>query len=427
MLEAIALAVETHPDMIAAQENLRLARIDLGLAEREFNIFQVVVIATPIAVNYLLENQTPSGGLEAEIGFPWGMDLKLSYGYPDSYSAQLSQALFADPSLSSDAITLKQKQNDLEQTTLELAQAAVDVTMSTVEDFFSLLELEAAIQAMEKRVELSQARLKQVQGLAEENVAGPLDLLDAEIELQQSLQELLRNQENDSVKRAQLFSALGISTGTSLVGLVVQKDQLMEIADDLLDRPITSEIIENNLQVRQVRWNLEEALLQQRRTTQDRAPQFSLTLGYSTGDDGPGMAADGLEIGINITHALFDGGQGRLQEEKAKAQVQTLQRQLDETINTVELDLQSMRNALRTAKREVELMSLRLERMELEVSMMKHNLEAGLISDADWQDVQIRQLEMENSYRAALHDLVVEYLEYIGALGGALDVEVIFK
>ena len=438
--EAIKIALERNYQILNFKDELENARLNLELTEKNLFAPQVELNLSPYGKLWKkgMWSSLSELQLTGKIGFSNGSQLSAHYTgdyrheegeYSDYYGVQLDLPLFQDVELSSPSLQLHEVRLSVKKSELKLDQAGKDLLINVIKSFYRLKELRDSLKVAKEKLKQREREVEKLLQQVNLGTAGRLELLSAKINLESSKKELDVLQDEFSLALDEFCHSLGLEkTSSSLVYPEIKEEKLKEKAKELLMRKITEEVLTKDKEVKEARWAVEQAELRLRQKRQALSPSFSVSIGYSSGNE---LEEDELEewkATFGLTYKLFDGGQGRLSERIAQGQLEIARRNLENAKRSVQLAILSKRNALREALSQLRLLELKREEMRFQEKLKEEQFRLKLISSDQLRDFQIERMSSENDYRAALHELLICYLSYRQALGMDLEIdEVISK
>lgn len=441
--EAIRLSLKNNPEILNSQNNLKMANLNLKLAEKNFLSPDVDLTLSPFnLINTQGEKKKTETEMElgGEVKSSKGCEIKTNYKgnydyykekYTSSYSLQIEQLLFRDSKLTSTYLQLYKAEIDKEESELNLKWKEKEIILSTVEDFLYLHELGNSLRLVKEKIEQEQLKLEKIKKEVEKGFVGNLDLLERRIKLEEDKEEFYNLKDEFNLKRYEFLCSLGLEENNSLLLSQPQilKEKLKKEAERLVEEKFGKEIVLQNVEVIKAYHKVDEENIQLKIAKRDQYPDLSLMLGYTSKKVPPEEFKPAeWKAGLNLTYKLFDSGKGKISEKIAQQSLKEAKRELEEAKDSVQITIYSKKNELKKAISQLELFDLKREKEELELKLKNKQFISGIISKEELRDFQIDREEFENSYQTTLHDLLISYISYRKSLGIELNIdEVILK
>lgn len=262
--------------------------------------------------------------------------------------------------------------NQLRSSELGLKTAIEVVEFETSRDYYGLQNADAQVEIEEASVEDASQTLKDAQLLEKAGLGTRFDVLRAEVELAQAQQRLSTANANQNISRRQLAETINVSHDTDL-----------STADKIEEAGTWEFSLEESIvQAFENRAELEQLLLQKDIAGEQRSlalsqvrPNLSANASYGINNDFEDDDIDfndNYQVGLSLQWRLFDGGAARAaarQSEKdgeiAEVQFTNQRNQIRFAVEQAFFQLESNKNNIGTATKEVELAeeSLRLARL----------------------------------------------------------------
>lgn len=435
--EAIRMALANNKKILDAKTSLEIAQLNLQRAEKLLKTPQLNINLDPLQTRYDVEKETSESSAQlmmaATIKFPRGTDISFNYqgtydyekeGYNDSYSLEMYQSLFEDYSLTPSAIELYNTHIAREKARLALEEMKKEVILNTVKSFFQLQEIRDSLDLIEKRIVLSQEKLTEIIRKKASGLAGELDVLKVKIELAENTRQFNELKDQLVLAKDQFYHSLGAKKNSPFIFSPVEEEKLSQKAEELLVRKITQGILLSQNEIRQAQWTVDEKQLQLKKKKEDLSPDWSLTIGYVSGELVLGKIVPGQwQAKIGINYNLFDGGRAKLSVQMAEADLEKARRNLESLKKTIQFNLSSKRNALKEALSRLNLWKLKKDEIKLRARLSQEQFTRGILSSQEFREFQLQEIQLENNYQSALHNLLASYLSYRMSLNMKLDID----
>ncbi len=439
LVAAVQAALASHPSVIQARAAVESAALSLRMAEIEHGGVTVSLRATPLRAGVSLapwEDGTfddvvdtfdadAGGTVSAQVDLPWGMSITGSYTagvelddldrsgsgdeerFTDAQSVSISQDLLPAGRLSTTAVALAGRRDDLRLARLRLASTQNDVAQQVAVTFVGLTERTAALAVAEERLAIAERELANTQSLVDQQAADRIALLGARITAFERRNAAADARASLALDSAAFFADLDLPE-TALVAPEVDAEALRRAASGLLEASAGMADPDSALAVLEARAQLEAARLRLAQAQRGSLPSLSASVDYTKGSGAPGLG--GLSVSVTGSYTLHDGGKQAIAVQQAEAQAESARRALVSAQGTAEQGLQRSRLDLERAIAAEELAALRLERARLQAEQAARRHAAGAISDTDLADSALPLQEAEDAALAAVYALGGAYL-----------------
>ena len=432
--DTIKMALENNEQLLDSEASLEIAQLNLQRAEKLFGNPQINLNLNPWRGYYIEEGNLESSAkfmTGGTIKFPWGTDISLNYegaydyesgNYDGYYSLELHQALFEDTNLSPSAMELYNALIAVERAHLNLAQSRKEIISTTVKSFYEILEISDSLNLVKKKIVLNQEKIEETIRKKESGLVGQLDILKAEIELEENTKQLSKLENQLALTKNQFYSSIGAEKNSLLIFSPLQEKKLREKVEKLLVKEVTEEIILSQSEFKEAQWTIDEKRLELRKKEKDTSPSWSLTVGYTSEKSTLGGTTPAQWQGsIGISYNLFDAGRVKLSVRTAEISLEKAERDFENLRETVRFNLISKRNTLEEALSQFNLWKMRKDEIELKGELAQEQFALGTISSQELKEFQLQVIQLENSYQSALHSLLTSYFSYRLSLGMNID------
>ncbi len=436
------MALENNEQVLSAQASLEIGRLNLERAQKLFATPYLNLNLEPWQGKYDIEKETYQGSsdltMSGTIKFSQGTDISLSYqggydyeqgAYADFYSLQLHQSLFQDESLTPSALELYNARITAQRAYLTLEDIQKGIILSVVSDFYQLKKIGNSLSLSKERVVQSQEKLRETSEKKDSALTGELDMLQAQIELAEYIEQLSQLEDELALAKDQFFHSIGIQKDTPLVFSPIKEEELRQKVEGLLAKDISQEIVLSQSELKQAQWTVDEKRLQLNRKEEELSPDFSFSLNYTSERSTSGAVVPAQsEVKIGVTYNLFDGGRAKLSVQAAQVSLKKAERDFESLKKTVRFNLLAERNSLKEALSQFNLWKLKKDEIKLREELAQEQFGLGTISSQALKEFQLQTIQQENSYQSLLHNLLISYFSYQLSLDINIDLsEVIGK
>lgn len=308
------------------------------------------------------------------------------------YGVNMSIDLY--PDIPSESIkSLIQINNQLNQKKKELYNKKAELIKNWLDKYLQLVRLDERIDVLVQQVKISEDNLEETQKQVSINEAGQQELLQAEINLNETEYSLKQSeQQYDQIKR-QLITDLRLKE--TEINLVLKEDnkvlaklkQLTENMDinNLNKQLLIDNIVKNSSQFANI-INQKEYLKQELEwLKKEDSPKVSLEGSYDSEKD--------FTASLNINYNIFDSGVQKLQEENKKQEIENTELSLEQLYQQTENNLDALIDQVELAQLNKESSLLKYQKEVEENKILKRQFEAGAIEE---NVLKNNQLNKEN-------------------------------
>jgi outer membrane protein len=396
--QAVALALKQNP-------TAQIAVLDALESERDKDIARAELLPQ---LSARIADEAQKINLRAQFGgkapFP---------GFPQSLGPY--QVFSAGPSVSAPIFDLRlwrkyqAAQNGVNASKAAGLSTREQVILLVVSQYIGTNRTVANVQASQSRVELAQALFDQAADLQKEGVGTGIDVLRANVELQNEKQRLI-------------VAAAERDRSLFALGRLLNLDPLqgIELTDSLsffeTTQPEAGASIEQALQGRQEWKSLEAqnraAEFQKKAAQESRLPSLRFDGNYSYTGTSSNTTLPAYTYQASVNLPLFTGGRIHAEIAKADLEIRKLQEQKSDLRNQIALEVKTALLNLNSARNEVQVANLGMELSKQEVEQARDRFKAGVANNieviqaqdalARANDNQIEALYRFNQARADL-------------------------
>jgi len=418
--QAIDQALKHSSVIKEARLSLEITKLQLEAAQATSYIPTISFNLTPPSLSQDGFTGDVRGTIGTQVSLPWGTNSSLSANVGLGLNLEkagldlLSWQVSFSQQLDLSQVTSASKDLEAKETALVGAewaweQANENVVVTVVQQFGNLLsermgqqQAQAALKTAQDLLSKVQAQVDGGQASQSDLLAGQLSLLDAEIKLQQS------EQTYEADKASFQREMLGSEQDYDPLPIDPPLDKLQSASSELLARSaIPPEAIVNASDVKNAQQAIENAKEQLSNTELDALPSLSLQAN---------VGQDGWKIGFGVAFALFAPNRA-INTTIAQTQLELAQERFSAAQEKVRNDIFSQRSALQTALQRVQQINLQEKKWSLEETINQSKLDAGLLTNADWDSFQEQKNAFYQTCAETKLALVVAYLKYCNSIG----------
>jgi outer membrane protein TolC len=419
------LQFPTQPEEVKLQTNqpITLAQA-LELAKRNNRDLQISVLELERAKAGLRQVQAallPNISLNADITRSrsaeqqLGLEQEAQIFNQPAQQAQASTAFRGDAQLTYELFTSGRRRANISRaeeqvrfTELNVERQLEEIRLSVSTEYYNLQQADERVRIAQSAVENAQASLQDAQALERVGVGTRFDVLQAQVNLANSQQELTNNLSQQQIARRRLATRLNIPQSVNLSAA-----DPVELAG-LWNQDIETTIIlafqnRPELQQQLARRNISEQ--ERRAALAALGPQVSLIARYSLVDqfDDGVSVTDGYSVGVRATLNLYDGGAARASAAQAKANVAIEETQFSEQRDQIRFQVEQAFATQRANLENVQTADTALEQAREALRLARLRFQAGVGTQTD-------VINSENDLTRAEGNRITAILDYNRAL-----------
>ena len=413
--EALQIALENNYGVKIANNNLEIAKNNSSIYNSRF----LPTVSTSAGANYSNTNQE----IETQVG-----DVNKTNGViTDSYNASINVNYTLYDGLNR-KYNYKQLKETYNLTELQAREAIENMYLQLFDVYFQIARLSENTNIFQEALEVSKQRLKRAQYQYEYGQSTRLELLNAEVDVNNDSINLINAKQQYSNSKRNLNIILGTQKND---------DYSVETDIDFITLMSVDELLvkaqENNVILQQNETNIAISEFNIKVNKAGYLPTAGLSGSYGWNKSinenpaNPFQALSnsslGLNAGINLSWNLFDGGNTKTRVANAKIALEIqeiLKEQQVETIeNTLKNTYESYQNAL-----------FILQAQEQNVITNQNNFDRtqesyklGQVTSIEFRQAQINLLNTQTALNNAKYDAKLIELELLQITGELLNVE----
>lgn len=407
--DAVAVAMQNNQDILIARNNVKIAEVNKGV----LNSGYLPVLTGTAGAGYSKNN--------TDITLSNGNDLSRKGAASTNYNAglALNYRLFDGLNRHYHFKILKENYS-LSQ--LQARSVIENSLIRLIRSYYQVARLTSKLENLKRTIHISQTRLEYMKNKYDYGQATELDLLNAEVDLNNDSVNFINTKRQLDLARNDMRVIMGVK-----MNMDFSVDTTVVFAPVLDYQQILQSALNKNVDYLIAQQNKGITDLQLKQTKAGYIPTVDLTGKYSynhlENDVGNLLfqQSNGYNVGASFTWNLFDGGRTRTQELNAKIMVENAQIQ-QEKIKT-ELERQvadafsnytNMLFILKTQETNKKINQLNFKR-----SAEQYQL--GQLSSLDFRKAQVNLQLAIDQYNEALYNAKVAELELVKLAGLFLD------
>ncbi|HYW20547.1 MAG TPA: TolC family protein [Nodularia sp. (in: cyanobacteria)] len=419
------LEFPTKPEEVTLEGNqpITLAQ-SLELAKRNNRDLQVSLLELERAQAALREAQAallPNIGINADISRSRSaaeqlqLDQQARQFNAPSAGAEANTAFTGQAQLTYDLFTSGRRRANISQAEeqvrfreLAIERQSEEIRLSVSTEYYDLQQADERVRIAESAVENAEASLRDAQALERAGVGTRFDVLQSQVNLANSQQELTNSRSQQQIARRRLATRLSVPQSVNI-----------SAADPVQLAGLWNQDLENSIVLAfQNRPELQQQLAQRNINEQQRrealsalGPQVSLVASYNLldqFDDGASLT-DGYSVGVRASLNLYDGGAARARASQAKSNIAIAETQFGEQRNQIRFQVEQAFSSQRSNLENVQTANTALEQAREALRLARLRFQAGVGTQTD-------VINSENDLTRAEGNRITAILDYNRAL-----------
>lgn len=408
--EALKITLENNYGIKIANNNVEVAKNNSSI----FNTGYLPTAGVSSGANYRRDNQTitrqdgTSTSIDGAITKSYNASLNLNYTLFDGMGRKYNY----DQLIKQYQLTELQARETIENTYLQLFTV-----------YFQIARLSENTNNLKESLQISKKRLQRAKYQYEYGQSTRLELLNAEVDVNNDSIALLDSQQQFLNQKWSLNTILGVQkTADFEVETTVNFATLTNI-EDLISKSKT-----NNVLLKQNEKNIAISEFNIKINKSDYLPTVGLTTSYGWNkSQNPATSflakssSNGLNAGINLSWNIFDGGSTKTRIANAKIALENQQIQLQEQIATLE---NTLRNAWSLYNNKLFVLKAQEQNMistqnNFDRTREKYNL--GQVTSIEFRQAQINLANSKIAYNNTKYDAKLIELQLLQLSGELLN------
>ncbi len=290
---------------------------------------------------------------------------------------------------------------------LEVERTREQLRLDVTNAYYDVQSANEQVRIEAASVDESTRSLKNAEVLSKNGLATRLDVLNAQVQLDNALQQLASAESQQQASRRQLSRLLNAPPT-----ITVAAADPVKVADQW-----QMSLEESIVQALQKRVELQQQIAQRNISINQRKaaraalrPQVSMFASYSVlgfGNDTPGDAATrgwgkGYSLGLSASWSLYDGGASRARAAQETENIAIAETQFAETSNQIRFDVEQNYFSLRSNLKNVQTATTSLDRAKEALRIARFRFGAGVGTQTDVLDTESRLTRAESNLVQAI-------------------------
>ncbi len=419
------LQFPTKPEEVTLENNqpITLAQA-LELAKRNNRDLQVSLLELERSQAALREAQAallPNVGLSADVirsrsaEQQLGLNQQAQQLNAPAPGAEATTAFSGQAQLTYDLYTsgrrlanIGQAEEQVRFRELAIERQAEQIRLDVSTEYYDLQQADERVRIAQSAVENAQASLRDAQALERAGVGTRFDVLQSQVNLANSQQELTNSRSQQQIARRRLATRLSVPQSINISA--ADPVQLAGLWNQDLESSIVLAFQHRpELQQQLAERNINEQ--QRREALSALGPQVSLVASYNLldqFDDGVSLT-DGYSVGVRATLNLYDGGSARSRAAQAKSNMAIAETQFSEQRNQIRFQVEQAFSTQISNLENVQTADAALEQAREALRLARLRFQAGVGTQTD-------VINSENDLTRSEGNRITAILDYNRAL-----------
>ena len=410
--EALQIALEHNYGVKIAANNVAVAKTNSSI----YNSRHLPTVTTNAGANYSNNNQ--------EIESQSGNIIKVNGAETKSYNASINvnYTIF-------DGLGRKYNYKQLKETynlsELQARETIEDMYLQLFNSYFQIARLSESTKNLQENLDISKQRLKRAEYQYEYGQTTKLELLNAQVDVNNDSINLINSNQQFSNSKRNLNIVLGIQKNSSYtVETVVDFSSLFSF-EELLAKAKKSNVVLNQNQT-----NIAISKFNIKANKAGFLPKVDLSSSYGWNKSinpatsfTAGTNVTGLNAGLNLSWNIFDGGNTKIRVANAKIALDNQeilqQQQVDLIENNIKNTFELYKNKLFIHKAQEQ--NVITSQNNFDRTQERYKL--GQVTSIEFRQAQINLLNTQNAVNNAKYDAKLVELELLQLTGDILNVK----
>ncbi|MGI6092945.1 MAG: TolC family protein [Veillonellaceae bacterium] len=296
---------------------------------------------------------------------------------------------------------------------LDLEKTKQQVILDTTTDYYNVLEAKNMVEVNEQTVNNLTAHLNIVQAKYDAGVVAKVDLLRSEVELANAKQNLIKAQNQYELAVTELLNTINIDADTELNldgELAYQADQ-RTLADAI------DQAKQNRPEIAKAKISIESAEQGIKAAKSGKLPSISMSASTGWNDSLLPDSSNDWSVGLSASWNVFDAGVTKAQTNQAKASLDKVKLQAEQTQDVVEQEVRESYLGMKEAEKRLETTEVTVNKANEDLYIAQERYKAGVGTNLDLIDAQLALTQAKTNHIQALYDYNVNKAKLDKATG----------
>ena len=390
--EAVKLALEYNYDIQVAQKNIESAKNNKSIYNTGFLPTASATGGAQITYN-AGENETVQG--------TQSFDAAEAYNY--NASVGVNYVIFNGLGRMYNYKQLKE-QHDL--TELQAKQIIENTMLQLSNSYYQIAQLSETMGILQNALEISKTRLKRAEYGYEYGQGTQLNILNAEVDVNNDSINLLNTKQQLANTKRNLNLIMGRALDTDF-----EVDTNIVFSMSLGAEELTAKALERNVQIEQTKSQLRNSEYAIKASRAGWFPSLSANAAYAyQGQNNPngafltGNESYGPQAGLSLSWNIFDGGTTKTRTQSAKIALETQKIQQEKTMFSVQRDVLNAHASYQNALFVLQAQQASLITAQRNFERTNEMYKQGQVTSIEFRQAQLNQLNAQSSYSQAKYN-----------------------
>lgn len=385
LAQAIDLAIRNNAEV--QQNRLELQRAQAALREAEAANYPTVDVDANLGLS---GQESPdaqqtfdptTGGFESEVD---GTELQTSLVLGGEVSVNYN--IYTSGRRSA-LIEASERQVRFQE--LEVESIVEDLILQITNDYYALQEADEQVQIFQAAVDEAERSLRDAEALERAGVGTRFDVLQAQVDLANAVQDLTNQRSQQEIARRQLAERLNLSQSVTLAA--AEPVEVAGVWELNLEETIV-QAFQNRAELQQALVRREIAERNRRAALAQLGPQVGVGASYGLNNtlaSDPESAAEevgflsNFQVQLGVSLRLFDGGQARAQARQAEADIAIAETEFANTRDQVRFEVEQAFSELQSNFENIQTTALAVQQAAEALRLARLRFQAGVGTQTD--------------------------------------------
>ncbi|WP_018247508.1 TolC family protein [Orenia marismortui] len=409
--EAIEIGLKQNPEIIKIEQELEIAKDKVKEARAGFlpklNLSSSYTRLGEEPENPIMEGLISEGILSSAQSA--GSSLN-SY----SFKLDLNQPLYTGGRTTA---TYEQAKKGLEIAKLKARQKRQEIKEEILNKYYGVLKTKKMVEVSEQNINKISRYVEIAKANREVGIFTNTDVLQARVNLYRAKQGLLKAQNGLKLTKLSLKNALNLENDVE-----VTVNEELKWEDIELNRVEVKEYaFSHRPDLKLLELSEDKVELGVKLAKSSRYPTLNLFGNYNTTDDSFTVSDGDWQVGLMLNYNLFDGGAKSSKVKQATKELEKFETTKEQSIDAIELEIESSLLKISEAKQSIQLMQLSLTEAKENLKETELKYKEGIVTSFDVLNAQTTLQEVKTDYYEAIYDYNLEIANLERAMGKAVN------
>ncbi|TDX52669.1 TolC family protein [Orenia marismortui] len=409
--EAIEIGLKQNPEIIKIKQELEIAKDKVKEARAGF------LPKLNLSSSYTRLGEEPENpimeGLISEGIFSSTQSAESSLN-SYSFKLDLNQPLYNGGRTTA---TYEQAKKGLEIAKLKASQKRQEIKEEILNKYYGVLKAKKMVEVSEQNINKISRYVEIAKANREVGIFTNTDVLQARVNLYRAKQGLLKAKNGLKLTKLSLKNALNLENDVE-----VTVNEELKWEDIELNRLEVKEYaFSHRPDLKLLELSEDKVELGVKLAKSSRYPTLNLFGNYNTTDDSFTVSDGDWQVGLMLNYNLFDGGAKSSKIKQATKELEKFETTKEESIDAIELEIESSLLKISEAKQSIQLMQLSLTEAKENLKETELKYKEGIVTSFDVLNAQTTLQEVKTDYYEAIYDYNLEMANLERAMGKAVN------